>query len=274
MRVAAISYQVRQSADALAFYRSLGAWIRKAKGAGADLVVLPELLVLELLAPELPLESRDIPRRLEDRAEQYVGLLQALANQFELTIVGGTHIENNRNVCAIVSPSDIVRIEKRILTRWEADEWGLTAGDSQPAAVRAWPIAVAICYDAEFPELVRPLALRGAQVLCVPAYTETQHGHQRVRWSSLARALENQIFVVHAALVGTLGGEPVPSTFGSSAIIAPSIPPFPQNAILAETPLNRAGMAVADLDLDLIEQARHSGDVRNWQDFLGLGPGR
>ncbi len=267
MRVAAIAYQVRPGANPLGFYRSVRGWVRKAKSAGADLVVFPELMVLELLAPELPLADRDIPRRLEDRAEQYVGLLEALAEEFELTIVGGSHIENNRNVCAVVSREGVQRVEKQMLTRWEADEWGLDPGSSPPILPHS---AVSICYDCEFPELVRPLALQGATILCVPAYTETRHGHQRVRWSCLARAIENQFFVVHTALVGNLGGEPVPSTYGSSAIIAPSVPPFPDSAILAETPLNRPGMAIADLDFDALASCRKEGDVRNWEDFRSL----
>src|SRR3569832_94081 len=110
-------------------------------------------------------------------------------------------------------------------------------------------LGVTICYDSEFPESGRALAEEGVLVQCVPAFTETQRGFQRVRWSCRARAIENQNFVVHASLVGSLGREPAPSTYGSSAILTPSIEPFPIEAVLAETELGEEGVIVADLDL-------------------------
>jgi len=72
--------------------------------------------------------------------------------------------------------------------------------------------------------------------------------------------------VIHSSLVGALGREPVPSTYGSSAILAPAVRQFPANGILAETEMNEEGLIIADLDLDLLEEARNTGDVRNWHD--------
>ena len=71
---------------------------------------------------------------------------------------------------------------------------------------------------------------------------------------------------VALAAVGSLGREPVPSTFGSAAIISPSHSPFPEGSVLAETRLNEEGLAVAELDFDALRESRESGDVRNWHD--------
>jgi predicted amidohydrolase len=92
------------------------------------------------------------------------------------------------------------------------------------------------------------------------------HGFHRVRESCRARAIENQVFVVHASLVGSLGREPVPSTAGSSAILAPCVEPFPADGVLAETRLNAEEIAVAELDFEALVASRESGDVRNWHD--------
>jgi predicted amidohydrolase len=42
--------------------------------------------------------------------------------------------------------------------------------------------------------------------------------------------------------------------------------PFPETAILAETPMNQEAVAVADLDWESLLAARESDDVRNWHD--------
>jgi len=125
---------------------------------------------------------------------------------------------------------------------------------------------VTVCYDCEFPESSRVLAESGMLVQVVPAFTETRHGFGRVRWSCHARAIENQLFVVHASLVGSLGREPVVSAVGSSAVLTPPIEPFPPGAVLAETDFGVEGVALAEIDFATLLKAREGGDVRNWND--------
>jgi predicted amidohydrolase len=64
---------------------------------------------------------------------------------------------------------------------------------------------VIICYDLRFPELVRVLALRGLDVLFVPARWPAVRDDA---WRTLlkARAIENQIFVVGCNAQGAEGG--------------------------------------------------------------------
>jgi predicted amidohydrolase len=64
---------------------------------------------------------------------------------------------------------------------------------------------VVICYDLRFPELVRAMALRGMDVLFVPARWPSARDDA---WYTLlkARAIENQIFVVGCNALGKEGG--------------------------------------------------------------------
>lgn len=257
MKVAAINWEVRYIAQESEFISHLEQLVYEA--GEADLIVLPELPVLELMALHPDAATQEIPSVLENYADRYEAELKRLERETGSRIVGGSHIRNNRNVCLFDG-----RLQpKNILTQWEAVEWALEPG---AGLYPSGAVGVTICYDVEFPPAGRALAEAGVLVHCVPSYTETRYGHQRVRWSCLARAIENQVFVVHASLVGTLGREPVPSTYGSSAIIAPSVPPFPETAILAETALGVEGVAIAELDLDALLHCRESGDVRNWHD--------
>jgi predicted amidohydrolase len=64
---------------------------------------------------------------------------------------------------------------------------------------------VVICYDLRFPELIRALAVRGLDLLFVPArWPAVRDDH----WRTLlkARAIENQIFVVGCNARGNEGG--------------------------------------------------------------------
>lgn len=269
LTVASIAFVVGGSRSLEASLGRLGKQVHEATQRGAELVVLPELAILDALGDAQVGTTRQMVDVVADWADDYVGYLRDLSRALGVTIVGGSHLERRDegivNTCAVVREGMVEFVDKHILTQWESSEWGLIPGRAPRAADS---LGVAICYDSEFPELIRPIAREGAKILAVPTYTETRYGYQRVRWSCQARAIENQIFVIQSSLLGSLGGEPVPTTYGRSAIFAPSVPPFPERAVLAETPLNRPGIAVAALDFDVLEASRNSGDVRNWNDYI------
>lgn len=99
----------------------------------------------------------------------------------------------------------------------EEDKY-LAAGDrSASFELDGLPCGMMICYDIRFPELARKLALSGAQMLFVPA----EWPHPRLNhWRTLllARAIENQMYVVSCNRVGTSGAT---EFFGHSMVIDP-----------------------------------------------------
>ncbi len=121
----------------------------------------------------------------------------------------------------------------------------IDVGSSDPAATVT--LGLTICYDLRFPELYRSLALRGAQLLCVPsaftAYTGAAHWEVLLR----ARAVENGCFVIAPGQVGEhLPGR---ACFGHSMIVDP------WGAVLAEVQ-DGTGFCVADLDLGRVAEVR------------------
>lgn len=64
-------------------------------------------------------------------------------------------------------------------------------------------VGLAICYDIRFPELFRILALRGAEIIMLPSAFTLMTGKDH--WEPLirARAIENSLFMVAAAQVGS-----------------------------------------------------------------------
>ncbi len=269
LRVAAASWALRPVKSDSGYFGHFHDLVNEAHSEGAQVLVVPELHVLELLPLVRQLKPQDAALYLvqyADAVEEWIGRISESSG---MIIVGGSHFKETedgiKNVCAIGIPGHgVILAEKNNLTEYEKKPWKITPGRGLVQIPHG--IGVNICYDSEFPEAARALAEVGTLLLCVPSWTETQRGFQRVRWSCLARAVENQIFVVHAALVGSLGREPVPFTYGSSAIISPSVDPFPTDAVLRETPLGEEGMVLANLDFDMLLKSRTGGEVTNWAD--------
>lgn len=267
MRVAAVSWAIKPIASERDFWQRITSVCEEAARLGVQHLVFPELIVLELASLFPELEGPALVHRL---AEFHDGFMELgmLAERFGISIVAGSHFVERDGKVWNVSASffgdghDVVQ-PKNVMTQFESGDWGITPGNLlRPKP----PHGTLICYDSEFPEAGRAMAEAGVLCLNIPAFTETRRGFQRVRWCAQARAIENQIFVVHASLVGSLGREPVPSTYGTSAILCPSVAPFLESAFLAETELNKPGFAVADLDIEMLLACREQDDVRNWHD--------
>lgn len=109
-------------------------------------------------------------------------------------------------------------------------------------------LGMTICYDVRFPALHRALAEAGAQVISVPAAFTVPTGE--AHWEVLlrARAIETGSWVIAAAQAGT--HENGRSTWGHSMIIDP------WGKIVAELGGDGPGIAIADIDLSAVDEAR------------------
>lgn len=115
------------------------------------------------------------------------------------------------------------------------------------AEVDGVTFGLSVCYDVRFPELYRLLALRGAQILMVPAAFTLHTG--RDHWEVLlrARAIENQCYVVAPAHVGSY--PPNRQCFGRSMIVDP------WGLVLVQAQ-DMPTVIMADIDLAQIERVR------------------
>jgi len=268
MRAAVQSWKIAPISRAEDFWRRFEECVCRAADLGAGLLVLPELITMELEG--LFDHPADRPQDRFPLLDDDLRLRSSLAVERSMVIVAGSSLFLDSghwiNRSLIFWPSgQVTHQDKVVMTQFEKVEWGVVGGETL-AAQPDPRLGVLICYDSEFPELGRALAENGILALCVPSYTETWHGHWRVRHSCHARALENQIFVMHAPLVGSLGREPVPESHGTAGILAPCCLPFPPKGVLAEGPADEHALVVAELDFDALLACRETGDVRNWQD--------
>lgn len=164
--------------------------------------------------------------------------------------------------------------DKQIMTRFERERWGVA-----PASVnRVFDtdlgcVAVAICYDVEFPLVVRQQVEAGAQLILAPSCTDTLAGYWRVRIGAQARALEGQCVVVQSSLVGTVPNSPsIDVNIGAAGVYGPADYGFPADGVLACGELNRPSWLPACIDLQAVERVRAEGQVynhRHWAEQCG-----
>lgn len=78
-------------------------------------------------------------------------------------------------------------------------------------------IGIVICYELEFPEIVRKLAMKGAQLILAPT-AQSIHWPAASRYIARSRAFENGVYVAYANFIGKLHGI---DFLGESKIIGP-----------------------------------------------------
>jgi predicted amidohydrolase/GNAT superfamily N-acetyltransferase len=271
VRVAAVQYQVRKVASFEEFAEQITYFVTTAAEYRADFVVFPEFTSMQLLsmASLKNLPAQEGIARLCDLEEDVMGLFKGLAKRFGLHIIAGTHPVRREgtiyNVAPIVFPDGYVVFQPKLhITPAEKRFWGIDGGSElRVIATPKAKIGVLICYDSEFPEAARYLADAGVEILFVPYCTDDRQGHARVRYCSHARAIENQIYVVTAGMVGNLPSVPAMDIhYGQAAIFTPSDFEFSRDGIHAEADSNVETMLVADLDIHDLYRSRSSGSVR------------
>lgn len=272
VRVAAVQYGQHRVADFGAFAAKVEEFVRVAADYGSDFVLFPELFTLQLLSVEpAMLDPAAAIERLSAHTDDFTALLQRLAKQYRVHVIGGTHPTRTpegslRNICYVATQDgQLHRRDKLHITPSEQGSWAVGGGDlADVIETDAGPIGVMVCYDSEFPELGRHLTDQGALILFVPYCTDVRSGHLRVRYSCQARAVENQVYVVAA---GNVGHCPNVANFdiqyAQSAVFTPCDFPFPPEGIAAEAAPQVEQLVFADLDLAALQQARRDGTVKN-----------
>jgi deaminated glutathione amidase len=229
--------------------------IREAAMRGAEFVALPELWSCHGLDSAYRENAESVPGPTTD-------FLGSLARELGIYVLGGSILEGSpeserlSNTSTFFTPDgELSAIYRKIHLfdvkapdREYLESEHIEAG-SEVVTAKAGSsvVGLSVCYDVRFPELYRMLALRGAEILAVPAAFTLQTG--RDHWELLlrARAVENQCFVVAPAQWGRKADGR--QTYGRSMLIDP------WGTVLATCP-DRDGFALAALDLEYLDRFR------------------
>lgn len=271
IRVASLQYYVRPVTSFDQFADQVGALVETARDYKCQLLVFPEYFTVQLLT--LGDIKRPIAEQVRDLANQvgaYVDLMRTLAKRYGLYIAAGTipvidaGQDEVHNDSFLFAPSGEHAVQGKIhMTRFESEEWKIAPRHRLRIFETSFgPISIQICYDVEFPELARVAARNGANIIVVPSCTDDRQGYLRVRYCAHARTIENQLFVVHSPLVGSLPNVPAVSlNYGQASILTPSDFTFARDGILAEGIPCHEMMVLGELDLESVAAARERGTV-------------
>ena len=161
------------------------------------------------------------------------------------------------NSAVAVEDGEVLAVYRK-LHLWDDEQRCFTPGAAEPPVLdtRHGRIGVAVCYDLEFPELTRSLALRGAQLLALPTNwprTAIPDGERSMLVTlAMATARLNRVFV---AVCDRGGSERGLGYEGASVVAGPEGHP------LAEAPAAGPDARAPQLLLATVDLA-HARDKR------------
>ncbi len=273
VRLGLVQWQMRSYANLEDLLHQVEYFVQSLSGYRSDFALFPEFFNAPLMAKYNHLSEPDAIRELAKFTQPIKEKMTELSIAYNINIISGSMPEviedklyNVGYLCK--RDGDIERFEKIHVTPDEVKVWGMQRGNQlKTFDTDCGKIGILICYDVEFPELSRLLAIEGMNILFVPFLTDTQNGFSRVKLCAQARAVENECYV---AIAGSVGNLPkvhnMDIQYAQSAVFTPSDFAFPSNGVKAETTPNTEMILIADVNLDDLTELHNFGSVRNLKD--------
>lgn len=288
IRVAACQYAIELHASWEAYAAHLEHLCDEAVERGAQVLVLPEyagLVLTGLLPPAVRGDLRASIEGLQGGLPRWLALCEGIARRHGVYLCPGSapvlDVDGQyRNRAWLFGPQGLLGTQDKLLmTRFEREQWHIAGGQGLRVFETAFGrLGILICYDNEFPMLARTLAEQEVDLILAPSCTDTEAGYHRVRIGAQARALENQIAVLHSPTVGLAPWSPaLDENVGRAGLYVPPDYGMPANGVLAVSEeLVPAGSRwlVHELDLDEVRRVRREGQVftrRDWPEQFTRG---
>jgi omega-amidase len=224
-----------------------------AKESGAELVVFPEMIDTGYSMPV-------IQKSAKAWANGAVPELQNIAKAISIVIVAGV---SERDGASIYNAQVVVDADGQVVAKYRKthlvtaaplDERGtfLPGNEFTSFDMTGFRFGLSICYDLRFPEMCRTLAVEHHANILINSSAWPFPRLEHLRILALARAIENQSYLILANRVGTDDGV----TFcGSSAIIDP------YGVILAAASADREELIQGEISEEVIESVRNRMSV-------------
>lgn len=244
--------------------------IQEAAESGADLIVLPEMANSGYVV-----FSGEEARALAERPDESPAIArwQQLAQEYNTYVIAGfgEKVSDTAlyNSALVIGPSGILGTYRKTHLFFEEKLYYRPGDLGFPVFDLPFgKIGILICYDLRFPEASRILALKGADVICVPTNWVSMmtpdrlwdaQGYCQANYVALANAAMNQVFVACADRVGAERGV---QFLGCSLIIDPAGTPLagPASADGEE-------VLVTEMNLSAARRAKNRNDLNHtWLD--------
>ncbi|MFT6099137.1 MAG: putative amidohydrolase [Arenicella sp.] len=222
-------------------------WIERAGSEGNDLIVFPEM-------SDTGYDMEVILKTSSDWNSGVIESIKQAAAKANINVIAGISERVAGDVYNSIAVLDrngkqIGKYRKTHLITAEptCEQLFLKAGDQLGVVeIEGHLIGLMTCYEIRFPEIARTLALRGAEILVIPAaWPLIRLPH----WEALilARAIENQVFVAATSRIGNDTGVPFS---GTSTIISP------YGNIMASASQIHEELITTNINFDFIDEVR------------------
>lgn len=191
-----------QSAGVSQAIRNLNDAARTAAGHACDLLITPEMYLTgyaigakAVQSMALTLDGASMQEVSEIAKRWGIGLLVGMPER------DGDAIYNS--ACLIDRNGDCISTYRKTHLWGEVDRSQFSRGEALSDVIdfNGWKVAIAICYDIEFPEVARAYALAGAEAVLVP--TAAMKPYTTVATQMIpVRAEENEFVVAYANYIG------------------------------------------------------------------------
>jgi 5-aminopentanamidase len=178
----------------------------------ADIIVLPELVTSGYVFESVQ-EAAAVAIPATDPLLREWG---AAASRGDAVVIGGFCERGDDgklyNSAAVVDGSGVLGVYRKVHL-WDREKLWFAPGDSPPRVFDTphGRIGVIVCYDLEFPEMTRTLALAGAELIAVPTnwpLVERPAGERPPEVTiAMAAARVNRVSIACCDRVGTERGE-------------------------------------------------------------------
>jgi len=187
------------------------------KNPSCDLIIVPELYLSGYG------NEKVIKKLQEKRGGQSSKLIANLCKKYATAILYGYPEQYQNKLFNAVQFINhqgevLVNHRKSMLPLSSKENLIFDKGSKQTLITyKGLKIGIVICYELEFPELVRKLALKGAQLILAPT-AQSIHWPAASRYIARSRAFENGVYVAYANFIGKLNDI---DFLGESKIIGP-----------------------------------------------------
>ncbi|MBU1035460.1 carbon-nitrogen hydrolase family protein [bacterium] len=203
----------------------IGFWLKTAvKEHHAELVVFPESITTGFAPGMPPEEFYDLLNYIPGPETDQIG---ALARELKVHVILPIY-EKGKEKNVIMNSSILINDEGEIAgvyrkthpfptERLGGGGWTTPGKEAVVVETKLGKIGMIICYDGDFPELSRVLAIQGAEIITRPS--ALLRSFEIWDMTNKARAYDNHVYVIAANSVGADAGNNY--YFGSSMIISP-----------------------------------------------------
>lgn len=212
--------------DVQANIEKAATWLERAVSEhSANLIVFPETVTTGF-TPNMPVE--ELYQLVDVIPGETTARISELARKHHVHVVWptyerGPHSPIVYNSSALIGPQgDIIGVYRKThpfpTERIEGGGWTTPGNQALVYETELGAIGMIICYDGDFPELSRLLAIKGAEIITRPSALLRSYDIWYI--TNCARAYDNHVYLIGVNAVGPDAGNNY--YFGNSMIIDPT----------------------------------------------------